>query len=94
MRQQRLQQPSDDLTQPLSLPNWMEAARQTRSWDLFRVLGRAGSETTRNMVNRGIKLLRNFPDQREPWQADCEAYSRTPIEEGEPGRLYATHDNL
>lgn len=80
LRQQRLQNPTDDLTSALV---HAEAAGDRLSVDelgSFSVLlTAAGNETTRNAISRGIKLLCDYPDQRQLWQSDFDAHYKTAI---------------
>ncbi len=82
MRQQRLQQPTDDLTSALV---HAEVDGDRLSVDeigsFFVLLTAAGNETTRNAISHGIKLLCDHPDQRQLWQSDFDTHYKTAIEE-------------
>ena len=82
MRQERLRQPSDDLTSALvhaELDDDRLTVEELGSF--FVLLTAAGNETTRNAIAHGIRLLDEHPDQRRLWQSDFEAYYKTAIEE-------------
>ncbi len=82
MRQQRLQQPTDDLTSALVHAE-LDGDRLTDQelGAFFVLLVAAGNETTRNALSHGLTLLCDFPEQRALWQADFDAYAKTAIEE-------------
>jgi cytochrome P450 len=82
MRQERLRQPSDDLTSALVHAE-LDGDRLTveELGSFFVLLTAAGNETTRNAIAHGVRLLDEHPDQRRLWQSDFEAYYKTAIEE-------------
>ena len=82
MRQERLRQPTDDLTSALVHAE-LDGDRLTLEelGSFFVLLTAAGNETTRNAIAHGIRLLEEHPDQRRLWQSDFEAYAKTAIEE-------------
>jgi cytochrome P450 len=47
----------------------------------FVLLVTAGSETTRNTISHGLRLLTDHPDQRAVWAADFEGVAPTAVEE-------------
>jgi cytochrome P450 len=47
----------------------------------FILLVLAGSETTRNAISHGMKLLTDNPDQKKIWFDDFDTHSRTAVEE-------------
>ena len=81
MRQERLRQPSDDLTSALVHAE-LDGDRLTveELGSFFVLLTAAGNETTRNAIAHGVRLLDEYPDQRRLWQSDFEAYYKTAIE--------------
>lgn len=82
MRQQRLKQPTDDIT---SIMTHAEIDGETMSEEemgsFFILLVNAGNETTRNALSHGIHQLSVNPDQKEIWWNDFQNVTPLAVEE-------------
>ena len=82
MAEDRKKNPRDDLTTAL-MNTELEDGAMTESElaSFFILLVVAGNETTRNVISHGLKLLCDYPDQRERWASDVEGLMPTAVEE-------------
>ena len=78
----RAKRPGDDLTSALLTAN-VDGEQLTHQElaSFFVLLVAAGSETTRNAISHGIKLLTDHPGQRATWAADFEEVAPTAVDE-------------
>jgi methyl-branched lipid omega-hydroxylase len=80
--QQRMKQPTDDLTSALVTANVDgEHLTEAELASFFILLVVAGNETTRNAISHGMVLLTDNPDQRKLWLEDFDALAPAAVEE-------------
>ncbi|MUL43027.1 cytochrome P450 [Streptomonospora sp. PA3] len=79
---QRRAEPTSDLTSALVNANVDgEALTDQELGSFFILLAVAGNETTRNAISHGLRLLTEYPEQRELWWSDFEAHAPGAVEE-------------
>ncbi len=82
MREQRLKQPTEDLTSALvhaEIDGERLAKDELASFFILLVV--AGNETTRNAINHGMQALCQHPEQRALWRRDFDGLAPTAVEE-------------
>ena len=82
MAEDRRKNPKDDLTTALMNADLEDGAMtDSELASFFILLVVAGNETTRNVISHGLKLLCDYPDQRERWAQDVDGLMPTAVEE-------------
>lgn len=78
----RADNPTDDLTSALVHAD-IDGERLTgpELGSFFGLLLQAGTETTRNAISYGLKLLTDHPDQKRLWASGYERYAATTADE-------------
>lgn len=82
MREERLKNPTDDLTSVLVHAE-IDGGRLSQQ-DLssfFILLAVAGNETTRTALSHGVHVMSQYPDERDLWRNDYDALAPVAIEE-------------
>ena len=80
--EQRLSNPSDDLTSALINTNIDgESLTHAELSSFFILLVVAGNETTRTAISHGLLALTQYPEQRAAWQSDFDAAAATAVDE-------------
>jgi cytochrome P450 len=78
----RLQNPQDDITSVMMHAEVDGERLSSQEFgSFFILLVVAGNETTRNAISHGMKLLTDFPDQREIWFNNYDDHAKTAVEE-------------
>jgi methyl-branched lipid omega-hydroxylase len=78
LAKERIASPSDDLLSTLMNADIDgEALSETELVQFFILLTVAGNETTRNALSWGMHALSTYPDQKQKWIADVDAYLDT-----------------
>jgi cytochrome P450 len=82
LAEDRRANPRDDLTTALVAAE-VDGERLTSAEiaSFFILLAVAGNETTRNAISHGLLALTRYPEQREIWWNDFDAYTPTAVEE-------------
>ncbi len=82
LAEQRRSSPGDDLTTSLVQAD-VDGERLTSAEiaSFFILLATAGNETTRNAASHGLLALTHYPEQRQLWWSDFDAYRATAVEE-------------
>ncbi|QBI55306.1 cytochrome P450 [Streptomonospora litoralis] len=79
---QRRAEPTSDLTSALVNANVDgESMTDQEVGSFFILLAVAGNETTRNAISHGLRLLTEYPEQRELWWSDFEGHAPAAVEE-------------
>ncbi|MDT0304727.1 cytochrome P450 [Streptomonospora wellingtoniae] len=79
---QRRAEPTSDLTSALVNANVDgEALTDQELGSFFILLAVAGNETTRNAISHGLRLITEYPEQRDLWWSDFETHASGAVEE-------------